>query len=115
MKLKRLPIYAMLIMVALSLAILPGIANATVDVASAQIVRTGYHPGVGGSGFMVQLDDLSGNPAWPGIRQFYLSTELGNQGYATLLTAYSLGKTVWVRIAGNAESGSLISIIYIND
>ena len=115
MKLKRLSICAMLIMVALSLGILPGMANATVDVASAQIVKAGYYPGAAGSGFVVQLVDKAGSPAWSGIRQFYLSTELGNEGYAILLTAYSLGKTIWVRIAGTAEPGSLISIIYIND
>jgi len=115
MKLKRLSIYAVLIIVALSLAILPGIANATVDVASAQIVKTGYYPGAAGSGFVVQLVDQAVSPAWPGARQFYLSTELGNEGYAILLTAYSLGKKIWVRIAGTAEPGSLISIIYSND
>ena len=115
MKMKRLSIYSILIMMALSLINLPSIANATVDVASAQIVKTGLYPGAAGSGFVVQLIDKSANPAWSGARQFYLSTELGNEGYAVLLTAYSMGKTVWVRIAGNAEPGSLISIIYIND
>jgi len=115
MKLKRLSIYAVLIMVALSLTILPGIANATVDVSSAQIVRSGYYPGAAGCGYMVKLVDQAGSPAWSGGRQFYLSSNLGNTGVATLLTAYSLGKTVWVRIAGAAEAGSLITIIYIND
>jgi hypothetical protein len=43
-----------------------------------------------------------------------LSSELGNQGLAVLLTAYSLGETVWVRIAGDASSGSLITIIFMN-
>ena len=115
MKLRRLSIYVMPIMAVLSLAILPGIANATVDVSSAQIVKTGYYPGAAGSGFVIQLVDKSASPAWSGPRQFYLSTDLGNEGYAIILTAYSMGKTVWVRIGGNAEPGSLISIIYIND
>lgn len=49
--------------------------------------------------------------AW---RQFYLHPAIKNQGLATLLTAYSMNKTVWVQIAGNAESASLIETIYIN-
>ncbi len=112
---KRLPLYAMLIMGALSLVIVPGIANATVDVRSAKIIKAGYYPGAPESGIMVQLADQAGSPAWAGTRQFYLSEDLGNKGFATLLSAFSLGKTVWVRIAGSAEPGSLISIIYVNE
>ena len=93
-----------------------GTAQAT-DVAVAKIERIGPDPrfiSLASSGVMVQLSDTSANPAWPGVRQFYLSAELGNTGVATLLTAFSLGENVWVRIAGNAESGSLIEIIFVN-
>ena len=94
-----------------SLMIMPAIANA-LDVANASIERVGYNPAFQGA--MVQLDDVSdGN--FTGVRQYYLSETLGNQGLATLLTAYSLGKTVWVRIAGDGAPGSLVQIIYIND
>ena len=94
-----------------SVMIMPAIANA-LDVANARINRVGYNPAFQGA--MVQLDDVTdGN--YTGVRQYYLSSTLGNQGLATLLTAYSLGKTVWVRIAGTGEPGSLIQIIYIND
>jgi len=44
----------------------------------------------------------------------FLSSDLGNQGLAVLLTVYSLGETVRVRIAGDASSGSLIKIIFAN-
>jgi len=96
-----------------SLMIITAVPNAyAIDVNASSIYKIGYDPRFEGA--MVQLDDLS-NKYWTGIRQFYLSSTLGNQGLATLLTAYSLGKTVWVRIAGDGSSGSLISIIYIND
>jgi len=94
-----------------SLMIIPSIANA-LDASNTQIMRIGADPRFEGA--MVQLDDLT-DQGWTGVRQFYLSSTLGNQGLATLLTAYSLGKTVWVRIAGTGEPGSLIQIIFIND
>ena len=95
-----------------SLMIIPTIANAIVDVPNCSIAKVGYDPRFEGA--LVRLDDLT-DTQWTGTRQFYLSSTLGNQGLATLLTAYSLGKTVWVRIAGTGEPGSLIQIIYIND
>jgi len=94
-----------------SLMIIPTAANA-VDAANCAVKRVGADPRFQGA--MVQLDDLT-DTQWTGVRQFYLSSTLGNQGLATLLTSYSLGKTIWVRIAGTAQPGSLIEIIFIND
>ena len=94
-----------------SLIVLPVIASADVDVPICSIGRIGVDPRFEGP--PVQLDDLS-DSKWTGARQFYLSSELGNQGLAVLLTAYSLGETVWVRIAGDASKGSLIKIIFVN-
>jgi len=94
-----------------SLIVLPAMANADVDVPVCSIVKIGIDPRFEGA--PVQLDDESdGN--WTGERQFYLSSDLGNQGLAVLLTADSLGETVWVRIAGDASAGSLIKIIFVN-
>ena len=93
-----------------------GAAHA-LDVASAKIERLGPDPrfiSTASSGYMVQLSDSAASPQWAGVRQFYLSADLGNTGVATLLTAFSLGETVWVRIAGTGESGSLIEIIFVN-
>jgi len=101
----------------LGLMCFAGTAQASVDVWEAKIERIGPDPRFAdsaSSGFMVQLSDTDANPAWPGIEQFYLSAALGNTGIATLLTAFSLGETVWVRIGGAAEKGSLISIIFVN-
>jgi len=86
--------------------------HAEVDVASAQIFRLGIDPRFEGA--MVQLIDTGTNPRWAGVRQFYLSSILGNGGLATMLTAFSLGENVFVRIAGTGESGSLITIIFVN-
>ena len=48
-------------------------------------------------------------------RQFHLDNSILNQGLATLLTAYSMNKTVWARIESTtAQANSLITIIYIN-
>ena len=85
------------------------------DVETAAVRLVGIDPRVQpGAGAMVMLEDLGPNPAWVSQRQFYLSPALGNAGLATILTAISLGQTVWVRIAGTGESGSLIEIIFLN-
>ena len=102
----------MLCMLALSsLIILPCAASADVDVANCIITKIGTDPRFEGP--PVQLDDTS-DFNWTGNRQFYLSSDLGNQGLAVLLTAYSMGESVWVRIAGDASSGSLIKVIFVN-
>jgi len=98
-------------MVLSTLIILPAVANADVDVPKCSIVKIGADPRFEGP--PVQLIDLSGTN-WTGARQFYLSSSLGNGGLAVLLTAYSMGETVWVRIAGDASSGSLITVIFVN-
>ena len=95
-----------------SLMIIPAVANAAVDSGSNTIIKVGADPRFEGA--MVQLDDLT-DTKWTGIRQFYLSSALGNQGLATLLTAYSMGKTIWVRIAGDGSPGSLVEIIFVNE
>ncbi len=89
---------------------LPAISSA-LDVPICSIVKIGFDPRFEGA--PVQLDDQS-DVNWTGARQFYLSSSLGKEGLAVLLTAYSLGETVWVRIAGDGSAGSLITVIFIN-
>jgi hypothetical protein len=91
-----------------------GFANMAqaLDVASARIARIGIDPRFEGA--MVQLIDQADQPAWSGTRQFYLSSDMGDGGLATILTAFSLGENVWVRIAGDAAAGSLITIVFVN-
>ena len=64
-----------------SLMIMPAIANA-LDVSTARINQVGYN--LAFQSAMVQLDDLS-DTRFTGIRQYYLSSTLGNQGLATYL------------------------------
>ena len=102
----------LVLMVMAGWAMLTPAANADVDVFTAKIIRVGIDPRFEGP--MVQLEDVGGSPAWTGVRQFYLSSILGNGGLATMLTAFSLGEHVFVRIAGTAEAGSLVTIIFVN-
>ncbi len=87
-------------------------AFAATDIKNARIYKTGISPAFPGP--MVQLIDESPNPVWSGPRQFYLSADLGDAGYATLLTAFALGQNVWVRIADDAAPASLVLIIFVN-
>jgi hypothetical protein len=93
---------------------LPPVANA-LDCAVVSINRIGVDPRFEGP--PIQLKDVNG-VCWgsPGaVRQFYLSSSLGNQGLATILSAYSMDKTLWVRVAGDGSAGSLITVLFIND
>ncbi len=95
---------------------LPYAANADVDVARAEIVRIGLIAPDATRGALVQLRDLAGSPAWSGNRQFFLSQSiLGKEGLAMALTAFTLGRSVFVRIAGTAQPLSLITVIYVNE
>ena|SRR5688572_16185750 len=96
-----------------SVFVSPSAKAADVDVAVARIYRVGIDPRFAGP--MVQLIDESPNPRWSSDRQFYLHPSLGNAGLATLLTAMTLDKTLFVRILDNGIEGSLISIIFINE
>jgi hypothetical protein len=102
----------LMVMVVAFWAVLSPAAYADIDVRFARIVRLGIDPRFEGA--MVQLEDTAASPKWTGVRQFYLSSTLGNQGLATMLTAFSLDENVWVRIAGTGEPGSLIMIIFVN-
>lgn len=86
------------------------------DCANATIERVGTNPVTGSTGaspYMVQLD-CADDSIWPGVMTLYLSQDLGDSGLATLLSAYSMGKSVWVRTLGTTP-GSIVSIIYVND
>ncbi len=118
MKTKQMGIL-LILLVAFSITTIPTIASAA-DIGSATITKVGFYPNVsaGSSGGIAFLDE-SNDAHWGGSRMFYLSDALGNQGLATLLTAYSMGKTVFVRIGGSSGAdpvaGSLVNIIYVND
>jgi len=86
-------------------------AQADVDVPAGRVTLIGIDPRFEGP--MVMLEDTTG-ALWTGSQQYYLSAQLGNAGLATLLTAVALGQNVFVRIAGTAEPGSLITIIFLS-
>ena len=113
MTLKKLSTSIVGMMIALTLIVLPTFANADVDVPAAQIVKIGVNPDVGGS--VIRLVDLGATPEWTNARNFVLGPLVGNQGLAVALTALSLGKTIWVRIDGDASANSDIKIIFMNE
>lgn len=91
-----------------------------IDCGSATVTMIGVNPGAGGTGssaikvaFTNDTDQAVGD--WqPGEgRFFFLSERLGDQGLATLLTAYATDKPVWIRIADPGTTNSLITIIYL--
>ena len=93
----------------------PMTAMADVDVFTARIDRIGLFQPDATKSAMVQLTDLSSNPAWVGSRQFFLSRQaLGTEGIAMVLTAFGMEKNLFVRVAGTAEPLSLITVIYVN-
>jgi len=116
MKLKKMYIPTILIMTALSLCILPAIAKAAPYVCrQCTITKLGMRPNNDfgtTDGFNIQVEDAAGK--WENSRAFYLDDSLGKGGWATILTAYSLGKTLRLNLA-DTEPGSLIFVLSIND
>lgn len=47
-------------------------------------------------------------------RNYYLSSTIGDSGYATVLTAISLTKTLYMEMTGTA-SGSLVTLLRMNN
>lgn len=88
------------------------------DLPICKITKIGHHPelldeSIGRSANVVFLEDLSTPAAWTGARMFELHTDISDAGVAALYTAYSLDKTVNVRIT-SATAGSLITVIIVN-
>ncbi len=106
-KISALFIFGVLV---ISLFCIPMTASASVDIPEATIVRVGNHMGK----VLIQVAANQTGLVVTG-RTYYLSPLLGNQGLAVILTAYSMGKTLYLRVGGAGEGGSLISVVHIND
>jgi len=99
-----------------SLIVMPAIASAFMQVPNCKITMIGSDHRFNDTP-PVFLDDPS-DAFFQGTPQFFIHPDLGNQGLAILLTAFSMGLPVWVQIEDNPDdptkvSGSLISIIYV--
>jgi hypothetical protein len=115
MKPKKMSISVVITITALSLCILPAIANADrYDCKKCTITKLAVRPGVAETtyGFMVKVEDAAGE--WNNSRTFYLSEELGKAGWATILLAYSMGKTLRLRLADTVP-GSFITQVQISN
>lgn len=104
-----------LMLISCSLFFLISTVNANaVDVGNCSVELVGAYDGlenqtVNRSNFPVFLSCPS---KFNSKRGYYLSYGLGKSGLATLLTAFSLDKEVWVRIS-TIEPGGIISVIYV--
>jgi hypothetical protein len=90
--------------------------SSAIDCAEATITKIGFNSAYDNattSGTVIQL--TCAGTAWSGTVsvQFYLTKAAGDQGLATLLTAFAMDKPVWVRTSG-ATGGSLLQIVYVN-
>ena len=112
MRRRKLVIFYTLMFAALTVFLVPIKANADVNVLRADITLLGFINTDGGT-CVLKLDDTT-DVAWVGERNFILHESVEKVGYATLLTAISLNKTVRVKIAGDGSAGSLITNIYLN-
>ncbi len=89
-------------------------ASAAVQCKVATISQTGPFPTLASefaSQYMVELD-CADDTKWSGAKQFMLSKDLGEGGYATLLTAFSLDKTINVTVESLAFR-ALLTRIYV--
>ncbi len=87
------------------------------DCASAVVSQIGVRPSLesaSASKYIAMFDCLDASEAWAGNQQFVLSTDVGDSGYATLLTAVSLGQTVYIRVP-STNWRSLVEFVYLND
>jgi len=111
--------FAMLLVVLVGtvLIVSPSIVNAF-DISAAQITRLGIYPNMTPtSSTPVFLTDTAAQPQFSAGTMFYLHNSCGNEGLATLLTAFSMDKTIWVRIIGEGGApapGDYITILYVN-
>jgi len=85
------------------------------DCKNAQIMKVGSAAGVGGSAAsdnVIGIKCLS-DTTWGSYAQFYPNKAIADQALATALTAFSMGKNVWIRVASKT-SGSILNTIYVN-
>lgn len=92
-------------------------AASAADCASASVSTIGILPSLESATATKYIGNFTchdASPAWAGAQQFVLSVDLGDSGYATLLTAASLKQTVYLRVASTSWR-SLATLIYLND
>ena len=90
-------------------------AYAATTCQSATVTKTGVNPAIATatrSQYTVTLD-CDDDTLWVGARQYFLITDLGESGYATALTALSLGGKVRARLARSSEFSLLEDITVI--
>jgi len=103
------------LLVAVVIIISPSVVSAAqFYIPSAQITKMGVYP----SGATMRIPVFLTNTAGGFTNMmFYLHETCGKEGLATLLTAFSMGKAVYVGIVGEGAApaaGDYVNIIYVN-
>jgi len=64
------------------------------------------------SGLFVKVKPITDNACGPAgvAKQFFLSTENTNETYATILTAFSLDKTLFIQVSEEIENSLLLVV-----
>ncbi len=89
-------------------------AFAAVLCSTATVVQSGIAPfraNESRSPYVVRLV-CKNNTKWKGAVSFCLTSDLGESGYATILTAQSLGKPLFVKVS-DSTPGSLVQSLYL--
>ncbi|MCI5164624.1 MAG: hypothetical protein D3903_00700 [Candidatus Electrothrix sp. GM3_4] len=89
--------------------------NAAVDCAEATVTMVGVLPlkeNTTTSKYMIRAD-CADDSKWTGERQYMLSADIGDSGYATLLTAMSLNQPIYLRVE-SANWWSLATLLYLS-
>lgn len=89
-------------------------AHAAVDCGQASVKAVGVLPKIASAtaspylaGFVCHDTDVK----WAGEKQFVLSVDLGDSGYATLLSAASLKQTVYIRVEDPTQNRDRKSVV----
>lgn len=85
----------------MALIMCAGTASAAISCQNATVLQVGQIPGEASgsnSGYKIMLQCNDAN-TWLGGRSYYLTTDLGEPGYATMLTAMSLDRPVKVYLS----------------
>ena len=96
------------------LALCTSSAFAGVYCSTATVVQSGILPfraNESRSPYVVKLV-CKNNAKWNGAVSFFLTSDLGDSGYATILTAQSLGTPLKVKVS-DSTPGSLVESIYL--
>ena len=85
-----------------------------VDLAAATIEKVGVDAAVETATTSANIIHVT-DSSFEGTLMVVMSSDLGDAGLATALTAFSLGKTVFLRVGSTTDAITTATVIYINN